>query len=64
MNDPRHKVAEYADNGYVKKAAEIELLFFQECQKRNIIVEIPCSQEVDIKTNGFPKTKLADARFI
>jgi len=52
-HDPRYKVAEYSDGGYLKKAARIELLFLRECQKRDIPVEIPCTQEVDIKVNGF-----------
>jgi hypothetical protein len=53
-NDPRHKVADYKKgNSNIRKSAESELLFYQECESKGFKIDIPCKKEVDIKVNGY-----------
>jgi len=53
-NDPRHKHAEYKPgNNPVYKGVEVEKLFFDECQARNINIELVDKRAVDFKINGY-----------
>lgn len=52
-NNPKFKIAEYKKSSTMRQGALIEQKFIEECEKRNLNVEIPCKAVIDLKVNGF-----------
>jgi len=53
VHDPHYKMAEYKSGSHIKRAAEIELKFYNECLERGLHVGIPCVGTVDFIVNNF-----------
>lgn len=52
-NNPLHKIAEHKKSSKTRQGAIIEQKFINECNSRNLSVEIPCKSTIDLKVNGY-----------
>lgn len=52
-NNPLYKIAEHKKSSKTRQGALIEQKFIEECEKRNLNIEIPCGTAIDLKINGF-----------
>jgi len=53
VHNPKRKVADYKQSGFIYQGAVTEKLFMCRCELLGLSIEIPCSSEVDIIVNGY-----------